>query len=167
VYTFLIVRLGFDAEDFHSVTGNATLRWVAEACSQGQLSLSTPVFLSPANAAIISIIGTPIYLVTSAAWESILKNNRRDFEEHSEDAFFHVWDLRVAARCSLIFGLTVAAMVLRLRELSVSIWYSALCGWAGVHVLIVPLVLFDIIHSRLAHRPLRERAYKLWMQREI
>jgi len=131
-----------------SVTGNATLRQVAEAWYQGQTPPSSaPVFLSPASAAIIGVIGAPIYFLAGMSWELIISGDDADFEDDTkDDNRFVTRALRNAATWplfSLVLGVTVAAMILRFRDPAISVWYSAMCAWTGVLVLIVPLVLFD------------------------
>jgi hypothetical protein len=141
-------RLRINDEGFHSVTGNATLRRVAEAWFQGQPPFSSPTdFLSPTNAAIIGVIGTPIYFLAGMTGDVIWKILSGDSEDEKEgDSDFFARALRNAATWplfSLMLGVTLAAKILRLRDPTIPVWYSALCGGAGVLVLIVPLVLFD------------------------
>jgi len=144
-------RPGVDDEGFHSVTGNATLRRVAEALYQGQPPFSSaPVFLSPANAAIIGVIGTPVFFIAGIMGEfiwKILSDEDEDSEGGKEaDNCFFARVLRNATAWSLfplILGVTVGAMILRFRDPAIPVWYSALCGGVGMLVLIVPLALFS------------------------
>lgn len=46
---------------------------------------------------------------------------------------------------TLVFGVTMGAMIFRLKNPSISVGYSALCGWAGVLVLVIPIVLFEAL----------------------
>jgi len=133
------------------VTGNATLRRVAEALYQGQQPpfSSAPVFLSPTNAAIIGVIGTPVFFIVDIMGEfiwKILSDEGENSEDDKEADSFFARVLRNATAWplfSLVLGVTVGAMILRFRDPAISVWYSALCGGAGMLVLIVPLVLFS------------------------
>jgi hypothetical protein len=96
------------------------------------------------------------------SWEliwGIISGDDADFEDDTkDDNRFVTRALRNAATWplfSLVLGVTVAAMILRLRDPAISVWYSAMCTWTGVLVLIVPLVLFDELKRFLcASRPL-------------
>ena len=56
---------------------------------------------------------------------------------------------------SIVFGVTLAATIFRLRDPSTSVGYSALCGWAGVLVVVIPLALLEALLLFLVVRVLR------------
>jgi len=133
-----------------SITGNAVVRRVFEAYYEGQLPPALqPIFLSPVNAAIIGAIGAPIGFITGVAAGVIYaKLTDYDFEDDNDDASCFARPVRrtsVRPLLSLVFGVTMGALIFRLRDPSISVGYSALCGWVGVLVLVIPLVLFEVL----------------------
>jgi hypothetical protein len=134
-----------------SITGNAVIRRVFEAHYQGQLPPALqPIFLSPANAAIIGAIGAPIGFIAGIAAGVIYAIlTDYDFEDDDEDGESCLArPLRCASLrqlLSLVFGVTMGALIFRLRDPSISVGYSALCGWVGILVVIIPLVIFEAL----------------------
>jgi len=77
---------------------------------------------------------------------------------------------------ALVFGVTMGALIFRLSDRSISVGYSALCAWAGVLVLAIPLIFFDALLEVLVSKGLGpayafvaeicsnhlSKGYKLW-----
>ena len=144
-----------------SITGNAVIRWVFEAYYQGQglPPALQPIFLSPTNAAIIGAIGAPIGFIAGIAagviYATLTGYDFEDNDEDSESCFAR--PLRRASLrqlLSLVFGVTMGAWIFRLRDPSISVGYSALCGWVGILVVIIPLVLFEALLQLLVTKAL-------------
>jgi len=134
-----------------SITGNAVIRRVFEAYYEGQLPPALqPIFLSPVNAAIIGAIGAPIGFITGVAagviYTILIDYDFEDDDEDGESCLARpLRRASVRPLLSLVFGVTMGALIFRLRDPSISVGYSALCGWIGVLVLIIPLVLFEVL----------------------
>jgi len=96
-------------------------------------------------------MGWTIYYAVLAE-DDLEDNNEDDGADYCLARAHHrasLWPL-----LSLSFGITTGAMIFRLRHPAISVGYSALCGWAGVVVLFVPLVLSDVLLKQLASKVL-------------
>ena len=150
---------------FYSIVGNAVIRGVFEDYYHGQLPPSfEPIFLSPTNAAIIGAIGAPIYVVVGIMgwtiyYARLSEDDLEDLEDSLNEQYGADYGLARARHraslwplLSLSFGITAGAMIFRFRDPAISVGYSALCGWAGVVVLLVPLALSDVLLGKLASK---------------
>ena len=149
----------FDSEECTVSPGTLSYGYF-ETYYQGQLPPALePVFLSPANTAIIGAIGAPIGFiagVTAGVIGVIITGY--DFEDDdNDDESCIARPLRRASLrplLSLVFGVTMGALIFRLRDPSIFVGYSALCGLVGVLVLAIPLVLFETLLQFLATKGL-------------
>ena len=125
-----------------------------EAYHQGRLPPALErVLLCPSNAAIIGAAGAPITFIagiTVGVIYVIISDLDYDIENRDDDndkSSFAKALRRASLRplVSIVFGVTLGATIFQLRDTSLSVGYSALCGWAGILLLVIPLALFEAL----------------------